>query len=502
MKNKIKQHTELNKYSKLQMYDYTEFNGIKYQAIKTNFNKKNFRYIRFKSAKYTQCIFKNCTFYCSGLSEAHFLSSELYNFSITDCNMQFCDFSNNCVLEGLDSISLVSSSNLSQSLFHNLQIKNVKFKSTTISQASFINTTFQNVQWESCTLQDNLFNNGIMENISLIGCNLEYSEFRNIKFINAKLPFHQIPYIFGLLDYLKDYPNDISLGSVSSNKTINAKEYICLLPDLFSYYINMNEYFPAINIALFNNDYQRANELIEVALKYYIQSNDFRKLKSICKLIANHSFFDKHFLTQLYFKIIEYYNIVSISEYEKYQYALHINEIKKILTDSNDTMPKAHLYIKTNITSNDTEKIGIFCKIIEECMEKNNISNEDYSVEIRHNSAPISFWLTLTQQNTDMIINAIGMFMAVITADPQFLQTALNVVANIATIGSFIMQIEEKYKPKKKTVTSTYENVTAEDIKYIKQTNEILENKQISIEIALPFFNFSYHKERLHQSQN
>lgn len=492
-----------DKYSKLQEYDSTEFDGKRYQAIKSLFNSENFECLRFKSGRYEQCIFDNCTFKNAGLSGTHFLSCHLKNFKILGSNMQFCDFSENCTLEGTNKTSLIYSSNLSQSMFCNAELRNVRFENTTISQARFINTSFSNVDWDFCTLQDNVFDDINMEKISLVGCNLEYSDFRSIKLKEVILPLHQIPYAFGLLQSLLDYPDEILITAVSSQcEPITPEKYISLLPELLSYYIDMNEYFPAINIALFREEYERATDLIDTGIQYYISMNDFRKIKGMCKLIAAHPFYDKHFMTQLYFRLVEYYNSFSISEYDKYQYSLHINDIKKILTDFDDTMPVAQLYLKTNITSADTENLGVFYQLIEQCLGDYTISTEEYFVEIRHNSSPLSFWITLTQQNPQTVVNAIGMFMSVVTGNPAFLQAAISIIGDAATIGSFALQITQAFKTKTKATELHCPDVTVQNIQYIQKKNQILKNRQISIEISLPFFNFSYQNEKLHERQS
>ena len=80
-------------YTKLQEYDYPEYNGKKYQAAKATFKSQKFEFLRFKSGRYENCIFNDCIFNSVGLSGTHFLSCELNNFEISDSNMQFCDFS-------------------------------------------------------------------------------------------------------------------------------------------------------------------------------------------------------------------------------------------------------------------------------------------------------------------------------------------------------------------------------------------------------------------------
>lgn len=499
----IYKDVKVNEYSKLQEYDYSEFTGEKHQALKANFTSKKYEFVRFKSGYYDECIFDTCIFNAVGLSGTHFINCSLNNFEITDSNLQFCDFSRNSHLWGTKKTSFFISSNLSQSMFHDCDLRNILFKSTTISQARFINTSFKNVTWEACTLQDNVFRNVYMEDICLVGCNLEYSDFNEVRFKNVKLPLHQLPYTFGLLNALKKYPAEISIGSISStHKIINTEEYIQLLPELFTYYISMNEYFPAINIALFLNKYERITELIEEGMKYYIQTNDFRKIKGICKLIANNSSYDREYLTKLYFKLVDYYNRITVSEYEKYQYSLHMNGIKEILTGFGDARCSAQLYLKTNIVSQDIEKLGTFYLFIEKCLENCGIADNDYTVEIRHNSKPLSFWITLSQNNPEVIVHAIGMIMAVITNNPVLLQNAIEVIANLSTIGAFAMQIGQAMKNQKGTTTSEYPDVAVHEIQYIKQHNEILKDKKISIEISLPFFNFSYQNQVQYKSQS
>ena len=488
------------KYLNLQKYDYTEFSGKKHQAIDASFNNENYKNIRFKNGQYKECKFNNCDFNAAGLSGTSFISCTLKDFTIFDSNLQFCEFSKKCTLEGVHKKSLINSSNLSQSVFYDSEIKNILIKSTTISQAHFKNDILNNVTWESCTLQDNLFDNITMKDVSLVGCNLEYSEFRNMEMKNVKLPLHQIPYTFGLLNCLKTFPEDILIDAINSNsKALTPKEYIQLLPDLLRYYIDMTEYFPAINILLFNEDFEEASSVIDTSMLYYISTNNFRKIKGMCKLISENPYYDRHYKTQLYFKLVEYYNTIDISEYNQYQYALHIDDIKKLLTDFNNTMPIAHFYLKTNITSDNTNNLAIFYQTIEECMKEYGISTEEYIIEIRHNSATLSFWIKLINANKKQIICAIGMLKAIITGDPAYLINAISTISNIVTISSFALQVYKNLNTKENTLQLDTINIPNEKI---KEKNKLLKNSKINVEITLPFFNFSYHSEKQYEHQS
>ena len=484
-----------DQFKDLRELDQKEFNGKKYQAIGLNFESKIYEYIRFKDGQYQDCRFDNCKFICAGLSGTHFIDTKLKDCAITDSNLQFCEFSHKSRLQGAHNTTIIESSNLSQSMFHNAVLQNLLFRSTTVSQARFINTDIIDVAWQSCTLQDNIFDNVYMENVSLVGCNVEYSVFKDMRMKNVALPLHQLPYAFGLLECLRKYPNEITITAVSSDKEpLLPDEYISLLPELFSYYISMNDYFPAINIVLFMGNYERAEDLINAGTQHYIQQNDFRKLKAICKLIANNSFYDKHYKTLLYYKLVEYYNTISVSEYEKYQYTLHINDIKEILTGFEENL-NVQLYLKTNISSAYPEQIGIFYQLIEECFRDYGISDDEYSIEIRHNSDPLSFWVVLSQNNFDNVIQAIGILMSIVANDPSILTTAIGVLANIATLGDFVMHIVQSKKSKKKTAIPDNIEIADSHYNFIEKKRELLKKQKISVEVALPFFKFSYQKE-------
>ncbi len=493
-----------DKYSKLRKYDWSEFNMVKNQAIDISYNDKTFKHMRFKSGHYETCTFHNCDFIESGLSGTHFISCQLNDCNINDCNMQFCEFSQKSKLQGIDKMADIKSSNLSQSMFCDCELKGINFKSTTISQARFSNVSFHHVYWDSCTLQDNVFDNVELCDISLVGCNLEHSVFKNMTFKGkVALPFHQIPYAFGLLECVALYPDVTWTGSVTlGEELIPSKEYLGLLPELFSYYLETNEYFPAINIALFTNSYDDITNLIEDGMKHYIISRDFRKIKGICRLIAANPSFDRHYMVRLYFKLVEYYNKIGVNEYDRYQYALHINDIKKILTEFDDATPVAQLYLKTNITSADTDKLGFFYQFIEQCLGDYGISNEEYHLEIRHNSDPLSFWITLSQSDLRIILRAVGMLMSSIMANPELFQTAMDAIGNMATIGSFAMQIGEKIKEHNRAAKANFPQIKNKDLQYMKTQNQVLKNKKISIEIALPFFKFSYQNEKQCGGQN
>ena len=53
--------TEISAFSKLQEYDYAEFNSQKNQAIKAHFISQKFQFMRFKSARYETVSYTHLT---------------------------------------------------------------------------------------------------------------------------------------------------------------------------------------------------------------------------------------------------------------------------------------------------------------------------------------------------------------------------------------------------------------------------------------------------------
>lgn len=61
------------------------------------------------------------------------------------------------------------------------------------------------------------------------------------------------------------------------------------------------------------------------------------------------------------------------------------------------------------------------------------------------------------------------------------------------------MQIKEAWKGHKTVVPPNSPHMKSEDINYIESKSKALMDKNISVELASPFFNFSYRKETHHR---
>lgn len=468
------------------------FNQRKYEALGINIP-NNFKNDRIKEGKYIDCFFKKLEFVGTGFSGSHFVNCELTDCDIIDCNLQYCDFTEKTGFYGVTDKFKITSSNLSQSMFYNCIINNVEIRGTTISQAQFINTEMKDVDFGCCTLQDNLYLNVTLNNISLVGCNCEFSEFLSVKMQNVILPLHQIPYAYGLLQCMDiNKHNNITVKSLDS-KTITAQEYLELLPALFNYYKSIDDYFPAINILLYQKEYALAVEYIYIAFLNYLQNSNFRKIKGICKLIVDSQQFDKHFMAQLYFKLMEYYNSIYMSEIQKHQYSLHINDIKNILTGIERNNPSAQFVFKSNLSINQCTEIGTLHYVIEQCMLEGGLSSDDYTIELRHNSAPISFWVMINSPEFENIIKYSGLLFSSLLNNWYYITNALEVISNAVSIAAFAKSLA---KPSTVSKHLDGSHIPFNTKQSVINKQKALKKSQIKLEISTSFFNVSYERKK------
>ena len=274
---------------------------------------------------------------------------------------------------------------------------------------------------------------------------MEYSEFANVRFVDSILPFHQIPYIFGGLQSLKENVNSVTMSSsMQQAPRVTVNQYYDMLPTFIQYYLGQNEYFPLANISLFLGNRSAALHYIHDGLKEYIRTNDFRKLKALCKLISRHGEFNQHELSKFYFDILNYYESMSLDPADQYQFGIHIDEIKSVLFGARyEEKSQIELILKTNIGPNDINRLTELLSIIEDCVRYNGISDDDYELKLRHNSKPYSLWLLANSVDPNMLVMLIGMVSSVVSGNTDLLLQAIEVSANLVTIAAFIQSVRD-----------------------------------------------------------
>lgn len=433
-----------NAASILNRYDNTEFTTEQFQAVGVPVM-TDFTDIRIRNGEYVSCTFEGNNFINTGAAGTKFTNSELISCNITGANMQFCDFSESVIRDNTPETCVIANTNFNQSSFFNARLKTVFVENTSVSQSQFLGTAIYDSHFSHATLQDNIFRNSQIINTTFIGCNMEYSEFANVRFVDSILPFHQIPYIFGGLQSLKENVNSVTMSSsMQQAPRVTVNQYYDMLPTFIQYYLGQNEYFPLANISLFLGNRSAALHYIHDGLKEYIRTNDFRKLKALCKLISRHGEFNQHELSKFYFDILNYYESMSLDPADQYQFGIHIDEIKSVLFGARyEEKSQIELILKTNIGPNDINRLTELLSIIEDCVRYNGISDDDYELKLRHNSKPYSLWLLANSVDPNMLVMLIGMVSSVVSGNTDLLLQAIEVSANLVTIAAFIQSVRD-----------------------------------------------------------
>lgn len=488
-----------NAVSVLKKYDDTEFSIDQFQAVDVSVT-TDFTDLRIRNGKYVSCIFKGNSFLNAGAAETKFTNSELISCNITGANMQFCDFSGSIIRDNTPKTYTIANTNFNQSSFFNTHLELVFIENTSVSQSQFLGTTIYDSHFSHATLQDNIFRNNEIIKTTFIGCNMEYSEFINVKFEDSVLPFHQIPYIFGGLQSLKENSDSVTMSSsMHQAPVVTVKQYCNLLPTFIQYYSEQNEYFPLANISLFLGNKNAALKYIHDGLKEYIRINDFRKLKALCKLISRHGEFDQHELSEFYFNILNYYKSVPLNPADQYQFGIYIDEIKSILFGARyEEKSQIELILKTNIDPNNINRLTDLLEIIEDCVRYIGISDDDYELVLRHNSKPYSLWLFASSVDPNMLVMLIGMVSSAISGNTDLLLQAIAVGANIATIATFMQSLRDSHsgRPQLSGQIGLSEN---EAVNYTATRHRKLVEKNTKVTLSFGKLYFNIENKKIYQ---
>lgn len=478
----------------LKKYDDTEFSEKQYIGYGIKNIPDDFTGQRIKNGDYKECSFNGNSFKFAGASGTRFRGCTLNDCIIQGANMQFCDFSNSCIQNRNQSETMIDASNLNQSCFYNTELRGLHIENSSISQSQFFKTKIYDCVFTHTTLQDNNFRDAVIKNSSFVGCNMEFSILHNTVLKNVILPFHQIAYIYDGLQSIVLPGNSVKITSSMKNAPVlDVEEYLKLLPAFVQYYFEEKEYFPLANIALFKKDQELAQKYIYDGLKEYIRQRDFRRLKSLCRLAVIQGEFDRHFLSALYFRIVQHFMSIELTAGEQYQFNLHIDEIKNILFDNTE---KSHivLALTTNLTLEDAEEFIYLISMLENCLQYNGISDKDYSFEIKHNSPTLSIWIMAASSNYNQLVLFLGVLQGIITGNTDWLSSALAVIADIVTLGTFITSLM-----KNSNALPIHSTVKVKDTKttnYLLRKHKNLQEKEIKLNLSFGNLHFNYESKK------
>lgn len=424
-------------------------------------------------ARVSHNYFSDCIFDTSSLDSVAGTGSIFTNVKFLNTNIENAGFSNgtmdNCYFENCT----LNNSNFSNSYICNTTWKDCDLKGLNISASYLINCKFSGTLTKPGNLNETHFESVELNDIRFTNLNLEYALFENIKTHNTILPFSQIPYIFGGIDYLLNTNDNVRISShINQRESISTSEYIAVLSDMEVFYSYKNELFPLANILL---SLDRKDEALYAALcgiVLSIKENDYRMCKNFAKLLTFKEFFSAEQLNSLYKEIETRISIKDLSEAEFFQYNKYIFDIRSLLTD-NPNNKTITLSLKTNIENTDSKAASLLIDMIDHFTHLDGVNLTQPRITISHNS-PLLLAVTISGLSLAKIIAITGLI----------LTTVAGVCKSLNEIADLILKIQKIIKNRKERKDKEKEEHNKKD-KEIKQASAI-ESEIYNIEIVNP----------------
>jgi len=445
----------LNKYT-----EYVANNNILFkEGYKTTYN-SDYSFLSLKRSRLIECLCYNANFNATALTGSNFENTEFKNCSFLNATLDFCLF-HNCVLSSNNPEYAINNANLGNSNLVGCILNNISIKKSTASNTLFEDSMFIECSFDYSSFENCIFRNCRFKNMEFRNLNLEFVEFINSDFDNILFPFAQIPYTFGLLTCIQDHPHRISISSKSNDKRISSEEYFELLPEIIPYYLFEQEYFPAANIYILFQEYEKAFETIIKGIRKACFEKNFRMLKYLCKLSITSGWCDRKKILQLYYIINNINNFEPLTDFERHNYYMQLGDFRKILLFGNNLMPTIHFHLQTNIFPHEAEKVATLIdginKIIDSADNKNIIS----TIELHHES-PYSFVVAIMGAIVTLKIIAEGLH-ALYTPVKDAQEITIN-QQQIELNAQEILINQEKLKQMRETGKNVKETIVTQQI--------------------------------------
>ena len=303
----------------------------------------------FKNASLSHSRFYNCTFHKTNFSKAAvtgsiFESCIFVNCNFDDADFEFCEF-RNCKIK----YKSIKGCSFNNSNFISTSLSKLRLFSCTFTGAFIEDTLIDTVDLSYSTLEGACFSKCNFKNLNWRNLNLEYVEFIDPKMNKVVLPFHQIPYMFGILQYLSCTQDFVEISN--NNANISIQEFFDFgIPFLIADYEEKELFFPLSNIYMFgkNKDYNKALDYLSREVAGLAMVRDYRSIKFCCKLISMSHQFSKQKLNMIYKSIASTDISIKKDSAEMKSYSRNIGEIRSILFRKNDR-PNLTIRIKTNV---------------------------------------------------------------------------------------------------------------------------------------------------------
>ena len=200
----------------------TRKHAISYHGKTFNPKEDNFKDTSLTHSRFHNCIFPEIDFEKAAVTGSLFESCTFIRCNFNNADLEFCDFIGcEFVIDIIDGVSF-NNSNFIQTVISGKKLINCTFTGAFLNQS-----TFKEIGLEFSTLEGACFQNCTFANIDWRMLNLEYVEMINPKVENSVFPFHQIPFMFGMLRYLVTTEDDVHVSAGNdTDDALDKKEYL------------------------------------------------------------------------------------------------------------------------------------------------------------------------------------------------------------------------------------------------------------------------------------
>lgn len=320
---------------------------------------KNYKDKTLNHSILSNCRMETIIFDNASATGSIFRACEFINCSIVQTDFEFCNFYDSYFRSYSKIIASFNNSNFINTIF-----EDINFEFSTFTGALFENCTFKHAYIADSTLENAVFKNCVFQNMDLCNLNMDFVEVDNPEMENVILSLSQIPYMFGCLQYIFSTNDNVRIGSQDGAKILVSDYKNNIIPLLIQFWENNKfedpeYYFPLANVYIANGDYNNAVINLRSGLKNAVVQHDFRMIKFYCKLISRSGLFNSSALYKFY-NIIKRFGTSNGSGNlpDMQSFIRNIGEIEAALFASHKE-GKIFLRFKTNLSSEDTDKVGI-----------------------------------------------------------------------------------------------------------------------------------------------
>lgn len=343
-------------------------------------NDNNFKDSALNRSRFYNCSFNKISFYRAAVTGSVFENCKFIDCNLDFADFEFCDFSD-CKIE----IRQVQDCSFNNSNFTKCSIQNSKFGKCTFTNCFFDEVTLDKVDINFSTLESACFSKCTFENIDWRNLNLEFVEFINPHMTNVVLPSEQIPFMFGMLNYLDNTNDDVKISA--NNSIVSVNDYFKNeIPKLVNDFEKRGINLPISNICFFgrDKDYDKGLDFLIHEVNECAFCKDYRGIKFCCKLLSMGEI-DERYLNKIYKYITSMGDSLEPQSTEMKNFSRNIGEIRNMLY-SKRKLKFLLIRLKSNIGIESSERFANLINIFQNLAKPSHTEMLNVRFSLEYNS--------------------------------------------------------------------------------------------------------------------